>query len=63
MDIEIRVSAVDAQFIYVRRSDTHGYTVQIADVELTELPRFALEDLHKRIGEELKDTRPDQEKK
>jgi hypothetical protein len=53
VDVEIRVSAVDAQFIVVRRDDGPGYTIQIADVEIQELPRWALQDLYNRIGEEL----------
>ena len=54
MDIEIRVSAVDAQFIYVRLDDDlHSYVVQIADVEFHGLPKWALRDLYNKLGEKL----------
>ncbi len=54
MDIEIRVDAVDAQFIYVRLDDDlHSYVVQISDVEFHGLPIWVLKDLHKQIGEAL----------
>jgi hypothetical protein len=53
MTIVIRFSSEDAQFIFVRKGDEVGYTIEISDVEIQELPKWALEELYKRIGEEL----------
>jgi hypothetical protein len=54
MDIEVRVTSAEAQFIYVRLDDDlHSYVVQIADVEFHGLPRWALADLRERISAEL----------
>lgn len=54
MDVEIRVSAAEAQFTFCRPGDGFGYTIQIGDVEIVELPRWALANLYEQIGETLK---------
>ena len=53
MNIKIDVDAVNAQFIYVKKQSESHFTIEIADVEIRDLPRWALEDLRNRIAIEL----------